>query len=272
MSAPRLRAALLRVRDVQAEARFYAERLGCAVRPAGIADWLELEVGWEQSLLLAPGGRTLTPIADRWEQQGYIPILKTRDVDREANALDSAGVGWANRMLEYDMRGHGRLAYFLDPEHHPIGMQQRMADTARDEDLVTNHRLDIDPAAATRWLGIGWLICQVVDLHATRDFYRDAVGWPVERGTEGFGYMHRIDPYTMLQTAFRGRVLDAPRDLSADDVLPVLSAPDPDRLLASVRAGGGVVFDGPCGSAAFADPEGHAWLVMNEAIQMEDPA
>ena len=265
MTAPVLSAVVLRVQNVEAEGRFYAEQLGCRVGAAAVNGWLAVDVGWGQSLLLAPGGRQRAPLADRWEQRGYIPILKTRDLDGEAARLDAAAVPWVNRLLEYDMRGHGRLSYFHDPENHPIGLQQRMSDSVRDEDLATNRRLGRDPAAATRWLGIGWLICQVVDLHATRDFYVEALGWPVERGTEGFGYMLRVDPYTMLQTAHSGRVLDTARDVFSDDILPVLSATAVDGLLGSVQAHGGFAAGHRDGYAAFVDPEGHAWLVIEAA-------
>lgn len=268
MTHPILSGVLLRVQDVEAEARFYSEHLGCSIRPAASQGWLQVDVGWGQSFVLAPGGRKLTRLADRWKQQGFIPILKTRELDREAACLEAAGVTWANRLIEYDMKGHGRLAYFHDPENHPIGVQERLSDSIRDEDLVTNRRLESDGTPSPRWLGIGWLICQVVNLHATRDFYVDAVGWPVERGTEGFGNMLRIDPYTMLQTAHSGRLLDSTRDVFRDDVLPVLSVSNVDALLASVRARGGSPVTGQHGYAAFVDPEGHAWLV-NESHSQE---
>jgi hypothetical protein len=260
VSPPQLAATLHRVQDVDRAGRFFADALGCPLSAGKRPGWLVVDVGNGQALYLAPGGRELPIIEDRWQQQGVIPILKTQAVDAEAAHIDRLGARWVNRPFDYDMKGHGRLGYFLGPDNHPVGMQQRMADSVREEDLATLEWLK-DQTPGKRWLGIGWLIYQAEDIVGVRDFMQQAFGWQQLRGTEGFGYMLQIAPLVMLQIAYRGRTLDPRRDLSSEAVLPVAATADVDELLRSVRAFGGSLPDNVDGFPVAADPEGHAWLV-----------
>ncbi|TAK29548.1 MAG: hypothetical protein EPO21_21235 [Chloroflexota bacterium] len=259
---PALRAVLYRVVDVDRVAAFYRDGLGFRVEPAPVAGWQEVQLGWDQSLYLAPGGRQAPPLDDRFDHRGIIPIARTFAVDEEAAEVTRLGAQWINPLFDYDMRGHGRIGYFHDPENRPFGIQQRMKDSVREEDLATIDRIRREGIA--RWLGIGWLIFQVTDLHASRDFYASALSWPELRGTEGFGHMMQIDPYTILQIAFKGIIEDPRRDLAAEPMLPILSTRDVPGLLNAIGAHGGMALPGLERFAAFADPEGHVWLVEPE--------
>src|SRR5579871_4799560 len=78
-----LRAVLYRVSDVPAAAAFFRDALGCPTLAGPRTGWLSVAVGSGHSFWLAPGGRELPPLNDRWEQRGIIPILRTLAVDEE---------------------------------------------------------------------------------------------------------------------------------------------------------------------------------------------
>jgi hypothetical protein len=257
---PFLRAVLYRVSDVASASEFFADVLGCPIGAGPREDWRAVDVGGGQQLWLAPGGRRLPRLADRWEQRGIIPILKTMAVDEERRNLDQHHVSWINEPFDYDMKGRARLGYFLGPDNQPVGIQQRMPDTQREEDLATLAALR-DVPEIPRWLGIGWLIYQAEDIVGVRNFIQQAFEWPELRGTEGFGYMLQIASTVMLQIAFRGQREDPARDLQRVPILPVLQVRDGGALEHQVRAHGGSVLKGFDGFGAVADPEGHAWLV-----------
>nr|BFE56185.1 hypothetical protein GCM10020063_007110 [Dactylosporangium thailandense] len=257
MTPPALTAAVLRVADPAADAEFYRRHFDAGITDGPRPGWVAVDTGWDTALLLAPGDADLPVYQDRWERQGVIPILRTWDIDAAVKRLDDAGVTWINRPFEYDMKGHALLGYFHDPAGQPIGLQQRMDDSVREEDLAALARLDGPAPAVT---GIGWVIFQAADIVAARDFYA-ALGWRERRGTEGFGYMMALDEIVTLQIAFRGRAQDPARDLAAEPVLGLLSGVDPDAVVAA----GGTLADGPDGYRAFLDPEGHAWLFEGES-------
>jgi predicted enzyme related to lactoylglutathione lyase len=257
---PFLRGVLYRVSDVDAAAAFFRNVLGAPIGPGPRQGWQAVDVGGGQALWLAPGGRPLPPLHDRWEQRGIIPILKTMAVDDERRNLDQHHVEWINEPFDYDMKGHARLGYFMGPDNQPVGIQQRMADTQREEDLATLAMLR-DLPAMPRWLGIGWLIYQAEDIVGVRDFIQQAFEWPQLRGTEGFGYMLQIAPTVTLQIAFKGQREDPGQDLQGVPILPVLQVANADTLRRRVETYGGTVRDGFDAFDAVADPEGHTWLV-----------
>ena len=276
--AASLRGFVLRVANPAADASFYQDTFGLTPEPGPQPGWIRVDTGWGQSLFLAPGGGELPVIGDRWEHQGFIPILRTFRVEELTERLDGRGVHWINRPFGYEMRGHALLGYFADPAGQPIGIQQRMSDSVREEDLATLERLAAEAGArkaengadgaaayptgpdAPEVLGIGWVIHQAADIVAAREFYASALGWPMVRGTDGFGYMMTVDPVTILQIAFRGRAKDPGRDLSAEPQLPLLRG-DADEIIASVERHGGREVPAFAGLRAFTDPEGHAWLI-----------
>lgn len=257
-SSPNLRGVLLRVPDPDACRPLYEDVLGCRVDSGPFPGWLTLDTGWGQLLWLAPGGRMLPALTDRWERQGVIPILRTFDLDRLVSAADHAGIRWINRVFNYQMLGTGHLGYLPDPAGQPIGIQARGADSVRAEDTAAEQRRQVEAAGSTA--GLGWLILQAADIDGARDFYARALGWTERRGTKGFGYMHEIDDVTTLQIAFRGRKDDPARDLTFEPAIPVVggAAAVPDGFLAH----GGSVAESPVGGlVAMTDPEGTAWLL-----------
>lgn len=257
-SGPRLRGVRQRVTDPAEAASFYVQVLGCTATTGPFDDWMTVDTGWGQALLLAPGGSVGPVLADRWQHQGVIPILRTLDLATAVANLEDAGVAWINEEFSYSMMGTGRLAYFHGPDNQPVGVQVREDDTERDEDHAAARRRERDGAGLVA--GIGWTIFQAEDIVAARDFYDDAFGWRLRRGTEGFGYMMGIDDETTLQIAFRGRPEDPTRDVMKDATTGLLRG-DADAIVAAAAVHGGSEVPAAHGLRGVVDHEGHAWLI-----------
>jgi len=132
----------LRVEDPQALAAFYAEMLGLDVLNAS-AEGAALHMGLEGVLELRPGGvRRSAPqdrvdVTDVWilRVYDYVALKAHLAVNRVhlVNAVELAG-GW--------------LDYYVDPEGHLFGFQERRAP----DPAIPNSNLIEDKAARERWL------------------------------------------------------------------------------------------------------------------------
>ena len=262
-SPPRLSGVRQLVADIAAASAFYEDVLGLHVGDGPRPDWRRVDIGGGQSLFLVAGGTELRELGDRWEQQGVIPILRTTDIDGVVKVVDEAGVQWVNRVFDYQMMGSGRLGYFHGPSNQPVGVQTRLADSFREEDInFARSALSTESASSSLALhGMGWMIFQTADLDATRRFYVTGFGWGERRGTEGFGNMLAITDVVTLQTAFRGRAEEKSRHLASDPALPVLEG-STDALLARVAAYGGSEGPPVDGCRTILDHEGHGWCVI----------
>lgn len=259
MTAPTMRGTILKVQDPPADASFFRDSLRCRLEAGPLHGWVTVEVGCGHAFFLAPGGDALPPLSDRWEQQGFIPIFRTFRIEDVVRAVDDAGVRWVNQVFDYQRMGTGRIGYFDGPANHPIGVQQRESDSQRAEDLLATNRSRED-GGNDLVRGIGWVIHQAADIVRSRDFYADAFEWPLLRGTEGFGYMMGIDEVATLQIAYRGRIEDSSRDVSADPILGVLRG-EPEPLVAAAVSAGGADGGMAHGMRVVLDPEGHAWAI-----------
>lgn len=258
---PRLVGLRLAVREVEQAADFFVGVLGLSTLPGSRPGSLDVPLGEGHRLVLVPGGRDLPLLHDRNEKGGVIPILRTRAVDDLVAGLDKAGVEWVNRPRDYEMMGTGRIAYLHGADHHVLGIQQRLDDSTREEDVAFRRRTGLASASARYDLhGIGWMIFQVADINAARVFYADAFSWGERRGSH-LGSMMAITETTILQTWLEGAVQPAGRDLGAEPVLPLVAAAS--DLTSRVLAAGGSRAGEVDGLPSVLDPEGHAWLVLD---------
>ena len=112
---------LLRVRDVDAEARFYAAWLGLETKRhrEGFVATFHIPDGPE--LELVAGGEPVPPVADR-QQTPCIAIYHVEDVAGIAQRAEELGGRIVNPPFQINT---STLAYIADPEGHVIGLSSR---------------------------------------------------------------------------------------------------------------------------------------------------
>jgi predicted enzyme related to lactoylglutathione lyase len=87
-------------------------------------------------LEIAPGGEAQPIAADRGEVSNAF-ILRTTGMPALVQHLKAAGVHFVNDPFDID---GGTIAYFLDPENHVIGIQERWPTSTRIEDQEATRR------------------------------------------------------------------------------------------------------------------------------------
>jgi predicted enzyme related to lactoylglutathione lyase len=131
---------IVRAADPVRLAAFYENTLCLPSLPTETPGAVALALGRGVELVLMPGGRRLERPEDR-RQVPDVWILRVYDHDGLAARLRSLGVP----VVDTNSIGGGVLSYFLDPEGHLFGIQQRTADLLTGDSRA---RIEDEPAWA----------------------------------------------------------------------------------------------------------------------------
>jgi predicted enzyme related to lactoylglutathione lyase len=122
--------------DVPAQIAFYRDVVGLDVAVSYSDSNALLSLGDGVLLELSPGSSPQPRPTDRSEVTNT-PVLRVRDLDGMVADLKAHGVHFVND--PFAIPG-GRIAYFVDPENHLMGIQQRDRDSDRVEDREARRR------------------------------------------------------------------------------------------------------------------------------------
>ena len=123
-------------------AEFYNEVVGLDILEDNGKDGVTLHLGGTTTLELKPGGKARLPPSDRKEVPD-VWIFRGYNFSEFNDRMNRFGVPVINQLT----LGGGTLNYYLDPEGHVFGFQERKAYTQQDE---RTHRIE-DIAARQEW-------------------------------------------------------------------------------------------------------------------------
>lgn len=166
------------VPEHERELRFYARVLGTGDEPLWRADLMN-----NQGTPVIGLGERAPEYADLPLQ--WMPHIQVEDV--ATSAARAVDLGGRELMHGRDDDGNSQWAVLLDPNGAAFGLIP----------VVPPEALPSAEAGTTRVGSIAWLDLSVSDAPATRDFYREVVGWAVEDvGMEDAG--ERYADYAMV--------------------------------------------------------------------------
>ncbi|MCS6802911.1 MAG: VOC family protein [Chloroflexota bacterium] len=122
--------------DVPAQIAFYRDVVGLEVAVSYSETNALMRLGDGVLLELSPGSSPQPRPADRGDVTNT-PVLRVRDLDTLVADLQAKGVDFVN--LPFDIP-FGRIAYFVDPENHLVGLQERRPESDRVEDREARRR------------------------------------------------------------------------------------------------------------------------------------
>ena len=122
--------------NVSAQIAFYRDVVGLDVAVSHSDTNALLSLGDGVLLELSPGSSPQPRPVDRSEVTNT-PVLRVRDLDSLVADLKANGVHFVND--SFAIPG-GRIAYFVDPENHLMGIQQRDPQSDRIEDREARRR------------------------------------------------------------------------------------------------------------------------------------
>lgn len=122
--------------DPAAQIAFYRDVVGLEVAVRYSETNALLRLGDGVLLEISPGSSPQPRPADRSEVTNT-PVLRVRDLDTVVADLKANGVEFVNDPFDIPF---GRIAYFIDPENHLLGLQERSPDSDRVEDREARRR------------------------------------------------------------------------------------------------------------------------------------
>lgn len=242
---------------------FFRDVLGLPVLRTGPTHTM-FWAGETSSFEVNLGGGPQPVYTDR-SQAPCVPIFRAHDIDATIARLKKAGVTFINDFL----REHNHLAYFLDPDGHVTGLQERYRTSPRDVDHEAWRRWD---AGETRipFVGpmppdlqhIGWVVLRVKDVMAEIAFYRDVVGLKVEVDYGEHGALLGFGETALLEISEGCPPQPIPNDRAEVPDTFIIRVRDTDESYEYLKSKGvhfvNPPFDITDGRLAyFTDPEGH---------------
>jgi predicted enzyme related to lactoylglutathione lyase len=209
------------------------------------------------------GGSPQPAYTDR-SQAPCAPIFRVHGFESTMARLKAAGVPFINDFT----REYNRLAYFLDPDGHVTGIQERNRQSPRDADAEAWRRWD---AGETRLPGadpmppdlqhLGWIVVRVNNQGRQTAFYREVVGLDAAIvGTPGL--MLDLGDTVLFEVGEGCPPQPIPSDRTEVSNTFILRVHDIDGIVADLKRQNvhfvNEIFEIPSGRLAyFVDPEGH---------------
>jgi predicted enzyme related to lactoylglutathione lyase len=199
-----LAAVVRRCVDPGAEAAFFGEVVGLPPMRAGV-HW----AGEDVALVLLVGRTPMARVADRRDSPAN-PIVRCLDLAQVRERVRGGGGEiFGERTLI-----SGDLAYFLDPQGHVAGLQERKRTSPRAADAIAFDAIDReahlrDPRGpmGPGVYGLGWVSRWVVDADRALAFYRDALGLPYSTGlNSGKGAMLSLGGSILFEVKDGGKL------------------------------------------------------------------
>lgn len=122
--------------DVPAQIAFYRDVVGLDIAVSYSDTNALLSLGDGVLLELSPGSSPQPRPSDRSEVTNT-PVLRVRNLDEMVADLKAKGVHFVNDIFAIPF---GRIAYFVDPENHLMGLQERSPESDRVEDVEARRR------------------------------------------------------------------------------------------------------------------------------------
>lgn len=155
------------VPDHEREVRFYSRVLGTGENPL-----------WREKTLMNNLGMPVIGLGERDAEHAHLPLQWMPHVqvaDVAASVRSALDLGGSELMHDRDDDGESRWAVLLDRNGAAFGIVPTVPAEAISPPDGTEPRDGAAPVGR-----IGWLDLTVPDAPATRDFYRQVVGWSVE--------------------------------------------------------------------------------------------